>query len=131
MVAIPAQYLDLLERPLIGGLATVRPDGQPESSPMWFLWDSEMLRFTHTTYRKKLSNLDINPHVSLLIVDPDDPYRYLQIRGRVHVVTPDPTGAFFAQLAAHYGRGTSAPPDAAQRVIITVAPTAASYTNYG
>jgi len=53
MVALPAGYDDLLERPLYGHLATARPDGALQVSPMWFDWDGELLRFAHTTKRQK------------------------------------------------------------------------------
>jgi PPOX class probable F420-dependent enzyme len=126
MSGIPGGYEDLLERPLIGHLATVRPDGEPAVSPMWFSWDGELLRFTHTTRRVKMRNIEHNPHVALSVVDPDQPYRYLQTRGRVERVEPDPTGSFYVELANRYGRDPVPPPDAPDRVIIVVRPFAYS-----
>ena len=61
MVAVPAGYHDLLERPLYGHLATTRPDGAVQVSPMWFDWDGELLRFAHTTKRQKYRNVQRNP----------------------------------------------------------------------
>jgi hypothetical protein len=49
MVAIPDGYEDLLQRPLYGHLATTRPNGSAQVNPMWFDWDGELLRFTHTS----------------------------------------------------------------------------------
>lgn len=127
MSGIPDGYEDLLTRPLFGHLATVRPDGDPAVTPMWFAWDGEVLRFTHTTRRAKLRNIEHNPHVSLSVNDPEQPYRYLQARGTVEGVEPDPTGAFYVELANRYGRENAAPPpDAPDRVIITVRPFAYS-----
>ena len=81
MVALPAAYHDLLERPLYGHLATTRPDGAVQVSPMWFDWDGELLRFAHTTTRQKYRNVQRNPRVAMSISDPDNPYRYLEVRG--------------------------------------------------
>jgi PPOX class probable F420-dependent enzyme len=124
---IPGDHEDLLIRPLIGHLATVRPDGNPAVTPMWFAWDGELLRFTHTTRRAKLRNIEHNPHVAMSVTDPDEPYRYLQTRGTVEQVEPDPTGAFYVELARRYGREHPAPPpDSPDRVIIVVRPFAYS-----
>jgi PPOX class probable F420-dependent enzyme len=120
--AIPADFEDLLVRPLIGHLATVRPDGKPTVTPMWYVWDGELLRFTHTTRRAKLRNIEHNPNVSLSVADPDQPYRYLQARGVVKSIEADPTGAFYVQLAKRYGRDQPPPADSPDRVIIAVEP---------
>jgi len=74
MVDIPQGYGTLLERPLYGHLATTRPDGGPQVNPMWFDWDGELLRFTHTTKRQKYRNIAANPRVAMSISDPDNPY---------------------------------------------------------
>ena len=89
MVAVPAGYDDLLERPLYGHLATARPDGSVQVSPMWFDWDGELLRFAHTTKRQKYRNVQSNPRVAMSISDPDDPYRYLEVRGDIERIEPD------------------------------------------
>nr|WP_090346029.1 PPOX class F420-dependent oxidoreductase [Mycolicibacterium malmesburyense]CRL78619.1 pyridoxamine 5'-phosphate oxidase-like FMN-binding protein [Mycolicibacterium malmesburyense] len=124
MVAIPAGYESLLERPLYGHLATVRPDGTPQVNPMWFAWDGEVLRFTHTTKRQKFRNIEGQPAVAMSVSDPENPYRYLEVRGVVEAIEPDPTGAFYLQLNDRYsGPLTEAPVDKADRVILTVRPT--------
>ncbi|MGE2723039.1 PPOX class F420-dependent oxidoreductase [Mycolicibacterium celeriflavum] len=124
MVVIPAGYESLLERPLYGHLATVRPDGTPQVNPMWFAWDGEVLRFTHTTKRQKFRNIESQPAVAVSVSDPENPYRYLEVRGVVEAIEPDPTGAFYLQLNDRYsGPLTEAPADKADRVILTVRPT--------
>jgi hypothetical protein len=50
---------------------------------MWFEWDGQVLHFTHTTQRQKYRNVTSNPAVSVSVVDPDNPYRYLGVRGVV------------------------------------------------
>ncbi|GAB2621406.1 PPOX class F420-dependent enzyme [Paractinoplanes abujensis] len=123
---IPDELLDLLERPLIGHLATVRDNGTPQVNPMWFSWDGQFLRFTHTNFRRKFRNVTANPAVSLSIVDPADPYRYIEVRGVVERIDPDPNGDFFVELAERYDApfGTKPPTDAPDRVIFVVRPTA-------
>lgn len=127
MAEIPEGYEKLLIQPNIVHLATVRPDGQPAVSPMWFAWDGELLRFTHTTRRVKFRNIESNPYVAVSVLDPAQPYQYLQVRGQVESVTPDPTGAFYVELAKRYGMENPAPPaDSPDRVVIAVRPFAYS-----
>lgn len=123
---IPEEFRDLLERPLIADLATVREDGTPQVNPMWFAWDGEFIRFTHTNFRRKFRNIQANPAVAISIVDAENPYRYLEVRGVVERIEPDPTGAFYVELAERYDApfGTNAPKDAPDRVVVVVRPTA-------
>jgi PPOX class probable F420-dependent enzyme len=123
---IPEEFRDLLERPLIADLATVREDGTPQVNPMWFAWDGEFIRFTHTNFRRKFRNIQANPAVAISIVDAENPYRYLEVRGVVERIEPDPTGAFYVELAKRYDApfGTNAPKDAPDRVVVVVRPTA-------
>ncbi|HEX3749257.1 MAG TPA: PPOX class F420-dependent oxidoreductase [Streptosporangiaceae bacterium] len=124
---IPADYRDLLERPVYGHLATARPDGGVQVNPMWFEFDGEFIQFTHTTARQKYRNLVANPAAALSIIDPDQPYRYLEVRGVLDHVEPDPEGAFYRQLARRYGAPDQPPPDAADRVILYIRPTTTSH----
>jgi len=91
MAAIPTDLLDLLERPLYAHLATTRPDGTVQVSPMWFDWDGERLRFSTTTTRQKYRNVQSHPHVAASISDPENPYRFLEVRGVVEEIEPDPS----------------------------------------
>ena len=95
MVAVPPGYPRPAERPLYGHLATTRPDGSVQVSPMWFDWDGELLRFAHTTKRQKYRNVQRNPRVAMSISDPDNPYRYLEVRGDVERIEPDIAASFF------------------------------------
>lgn len=123
---IPDDLRDLLERPLFADLATVREDGTPQVNPMWYAWDGEVIRFTHTNFRRKFRNIQANPAVAISIIDPENPYRYIEVRGVVERVEPDPTGAFYVELAKRYNApfGTDAPKDSPDRVIFVVRPTA-------
>ena len=84
-------------------LATLGSRGEPHSSVMWFLWDGEYIKFTHTTERQKYQNLKRDPRVAVSITDVGDPYTYAEFRGVVDHIEEDPTGAFFNTLAEKYG----------------------------
>jgi PPOX class probable F420-dependent enzyme len=84
---IPASHLDLLIRPVCGVLTTIGPHGQPESSLVWVDHDGECARVNTTLERRKGRNLLANASASLLIVDPDDTARFIQIRGDAELVT--------------------------------------------
>jgi PPOX class probable F420-dependent enzyme len=123
---IPESHRDLLERPLYGHLATIRPDGGVQVNPMWFAFDGEQIRFTHTRTRQKFRNLAANPVFALSVTDPDRPVRYLEVRGVLDHIEPDPEGAFYSELSTRYGMGGKPPADAADRVILVVKLTHAS-----
>lgn len=120
--SLPASHADLLERPLFAHLATVRPDGAPQTSVMWFAWDGELATFTHTTQRQKYRNVAHEPRVAFSIHDPENPYRFLEVRGQVVSIEPDPGAAFYTSLQERYGL-TFAVRDADVRVVIAVRPT--------
>jgi len=120
---IPESLRDLVERPLYGHLATVRPDGSPQVNPTWVRFDGTYLWLTATTRRRKHSNWQAQPAVALSIIDPDRPYRYLEIRGRVERIVPDPEAAEFCRLAERYRMPQPGPPpDAADRIAVAIRP---------
>ena len=86
-VPVPASHLDLLERPVVGVLTTMLPDGQPQSSLVWADYDGSCARVNTTLERRKGRNLIADPRVSLLVVDPDDTSRFVAIRGTAELVT--------------------------------------------
>lgn len=108
---------DLLTRPLYGHLAT-SPDGTVQVNPMGFEWDGERIRFTHTDQRQKYRNIAHNPAVAMSIIDPDNPYRYLEVRGVVEDIERDPEAKFYLHLNDRYdGPLTGTPRRRPQRVI--------------
>lgn len=92
----------ILQSKALAHLATIGSHGDPQSSPMWFLWDGEYIKFTHTTDRQKYQNIKRDPRVSISIVDVDIPYIYAEFRGVVERIDEDPEGAFYNTLADHY-----------------------------
>jgi PPOX class probable F420-dependent enzyme len=118
----PESHADLLEKPTFAHLATVRPDGSPQSSVMWFDWDGEKIRMTHTKTRQKFKNLADDPRVALSIADPEDQYRFLEVRGVVETVEDDDEQAsFYKSLQQRYGMDYPVR-DAAVRVVLTISP---------
>lgn len=115
---------DLLESNALAHVATVGPRGEPQVNPVWFGWDGIHLRFSQTTTRQKYKNVQREPRIALSIVDPANPYRYLEIRGKVVAVEPDPEFAFIDSMAKKYlGQDKypwNQPGD--ERVVIVVAP---------
>jgi PPOX class probable F420-dependent enzyme len=86
-VAIPVSHLDLLTKPICGVFTTLGADGRPRSSLVWVDTDGECARVNTTLQRQKGRDLLADPKVSLLIVDPDDTSRFLQVRGDAELVT--------------------------------------------
>ena len=88
---IPQKYLDLFAKKAFGHLATIMPDGSPQVTPVWVDYDGKCVRFNSARGRVKDKNVRRNAQVAISMQDPDNPYRYLEIRGRVVEITE--TGA--------------------------------------
>ena len=82
---IPESHMDLLTRPVHGVLTTMMPDGQPQCSLVWCDFDGEYVCVNTSRERQKGKNMMVNPKVSLLIVDPENTGRFLQIRGEAEL----------------------------------------------
>jgi hypothetical protein len=99
---IPSTHRDLLESKALAHIATIGPKGEPQNNPVWFGWDGEHIRFSQTKSRQKLRNLERDPRVAVSIVDPDNPLRYLEIRGVVARVEEDENLDFINSMAKKY-----------------------------
>jgi len=128
MTAVPESHRELLARPLVATLATVRPDGTPQCNPVWFDWDGTHLRLSQESSVRKLRNMRADPHVSLVVVDPGNAYHYLEVRGVVDAIEPDEGSAFLGSLAARYlpGRSPGFPEDE-RRVVVRIRPTGVAH----
>jgi PPOX class probable F420-dependent enzyme len=84
-VTVPDSHKDLLqdETRAFAFLATSMKDGSPQVTPVWFDMDGERIRINTARGRVKEKNMKVRRQVALAIIDPDDPYRYIQVRGRV------------------------------------------------
>lgn len=83
-------------------LATLMPDGSPQVTPVWFNTDGTYLLINSAAGRVKDRNMRARPEVALVIADPKNPYRYIQIRGRVVEFTPTGADAHIDALSAKY-----------------------------
>lgn len=118
---IPADQAVLLERAIFGTLAIVGRRGGAQASPMWFERVGDTIHFTHTNKREKYRALQLNPSMSFVLFDPENPLHYLEVRGELVETIDDPTGSYYQHLARRYGEVDPAPPgDAPDRVILVM-----------
>ena len=99
---IPDGYGDLLESKALAHIATIGPGGEPQVNPVWFGTQGDYIVFSQTTTRQKYEKLQRDPRIAISIVDPANDDRYLEIRGRVLGVDPDPDFAFIDSMAQKY-----------------------------
>jgi PPOX class probable F420-dependent enzyme len=102
LVAIPASHADLIDKNQTLIMATNGADGYPQVTALWFLNDAGTLKTSLNTSRQKTKNLRKDPRVSLIFVDPESPYRTLEIRANA-TVEADPDYIFADELGAKYG----------------------------
>jgi PPOX class probable F420-dependent enzyme len=102
MTAIPDVYMDLLrEKKAFAHLATVMPDGSPQNTPVWFDFEGGKVRVNSALGRTKTRNMKMGAKVALSIMDPDNPDRYVQLRGTVTNVRQDDVAAKHIDQLAH------------------------------
>ncbi|HEX3322376.1 MAG TPA: PPOX class F420-dependent oxidoreductase [Terriglobales bacterium] len=99
---IPEKYLDLFNKKAFANLGTLMPDGRPQVTPVWIDYDGEHVIFNSAKGRQKDRNVRREPRVALAIMDPDNPYRYLEIRGRVVEITEQGAAAHIDKMAKKY-----------------------------
>ena len=87
MATIPEQYRDLFTKKAFAHLATVGPDGAPQVTPVWVDFDGTHVRFNTARGRAKARHLERDRRVTMSLQDPENPYRYVEIRGRVAEAT--------------------------------------------
>ena len=103
MPTIPDQFLDLLQqKKAFASLATIMPDGTPQVTPVWFDYEGGAIRVNTAKGRVKARNMKEGAPVALSIMDPDNAYRYLQIRGRVRRVVEEGADRHIDSLARKY-----------------------------
>ena len=103
MTAIPDKYLDLVQqKKAFANLATVMPDGSPQVTPVWLDYQGGVIRVNTAKGRIKARNMTEGARVALAVMDPDDPYRHIQVRGRVRRVTEEGANSHIDSLAKKY-----------------------------
>ena len=122
MTTFPQSHRDLLDAQ-VASLATIGGDGFPQLTETWFLYDEGELKLSLNTARLKTRNLMKRSQCSLMLLDLNNPYRYLVVRGNAGI-EPDDDYAFASKLGAKYSADVSAhdqPGD--KRVVVTIEPT--------
>jgi PPOX class probable F420-dependent enzyme len=130
---IPESHRDLLDGPVIAALATLMPDGHPQVTPVWCSYDGTHVIVNATAGRQKHKNMAERPRVTLMVVDPQDQFRYLEIRGVVEEITAEGGGESMNDLSLLYtGKpkryGIEAPPrEVSERLLYKIKPTRVNY----
>lgn len=123
---IPESHLDLIqdEPPAYAYLATIMQDGTPQVTPVWFNTDGEYILINSVRGRVKDKNMHSRPHVALVIQDPRDPYRYIQLRGKIVEISNKGARQHINDLALKYtGKAGFAPKELDEvRVIYKLLP---------
>lgn len=119
---IPDSHKDLLSAQ-VGVLGTIGASGRPQLSAIWFLAEGDTVRFSLNTARQKVKNLQANPKASFIIIDPANPFKYVELRGDVEI-TPDDDYAFASKVGAKYGGADLRTRDqpGESRVVVTMKP---------
>lgn len=102
MAEIPSAYLDLFKKPAFANLATLNPDGSPQVTPVWTDFDGTNILVNTARGRVKHRNLQREPRVAISVMDPENPYRYIGIQGRVAEMTETGADDHIDKLAKKY-----------------------------
>ena len=130
-VTIPNTHRDLFQEPVHGVLTTMMPGGMPQSSIVWVDYDGEYVLINTTLERQKGRNMQANPKVTLLVIDPRESSRWIEVRGQVREMTRDCAEAHADKLTQRYCPnkrhfyGEIYPPEQKEketRVIVRIAP---------
>ena len=119
---IPDSHKGLLNAQ-VGVLGTIGATGRPQLSAVWFLAEDDTVKISLNTTRQKVKNLQAEPKASFLIFDPENPYKYIELRGDVEL-TPDDDYAFADKVGAKYGGADLRERDqpGETRVVVTIKP---------
>ncbi|MEV4802962.1 PPOX class F420-dependent oxidoreductase [Nonomuraea sp. NPDC049421] len=121
MTKLSEDVRKLLDAPNYATVTSLNADGGPQSSVVWVRTDGDDVLFSTVKGRVKPRNFERDPRASLLVIDPDNPYRYVEVRGRV-TITADPEGALIEELSQKYrGRPWEDKPGT-ERLIVRISP---------
>ena len=102
MANIPEKFRDLFNKRAFASLATTMPDGRPQVTPVWIDFDGKHVIFNSAKGRQKDRNVRREPRVAVAIIDPENPYRFLEIRGRVVEITENGADEHIDKMAKKY-----------------------------
>ncbi|MDT0267571.1 PPOX class F420-dependent oxidoreductase [Streptomyces sp. DSM 44915] len=123
-VKLPDALKRVLDGKVFVTIATIQPDGSPQLSPVWATWDGDEVLISTTVDRRKETNLRRDPRVTVLVVDPEQPYSYAEIRGEASLTT-EGGQALIDELSLkytgkHYAEFNPASERDAERVVVRV-----------
>ena len=119
--SVPPPLIPLLESTAIAFISTIGPTGAPQTTPQWFLWEDGALHFSLVEARQKLRNLRRDPRLSVVVANPADPTSYVELRGHVDDLVPDPELALERKIALKYtGSHVDVEPPGTARYAATV-----------
>ncbi|MGP3965210.1 PPOX class F420-dependent oxidoreductase [Nonomuraea sp. 3N208] len=121
MAQLPEEARKLLDAPNYATVTSINPDGGPQSTVVWVRTDGDDVIFSTARGRRKPRNFERDPRASLLVIDPDDPYRYVEVRGRV-TMTADPEGALIEELSQKYRGQSWEDKPGVERLIVRIRP---------
>ncbi len=122
-MTLPDLAKELIDNQVFATLATVNPDGSPQTSVIWVKRDGDDVIFSTITGRRKTFNMQRSPQVSLLVFDPDDPYQYAEIRGTVTITTEGGPELIQELSNLYEGKSFHEKHPEAQRVVCRLTPT--------
>lgn len=99
---IPPSHIDLLERPILASLATTLPNGTPQVTAVWFNYEDGRVHINSAAGRLKDRAIRARPYVALMVIDPQDPYRYIQVRGPVVEISEEGGDEHINSLSHRY-----------------------------
>jgi PPOX class probable F420-dependent enzyme len=100
--AVLKDKADIFKAKSFAHVATIGPNGEPHNQPVWVDFDGEHVLFSQTKTRQKIRNIERDPRVAVSATDPENPYRYIEVRGVVEEVVEDEGNAFINSMAKKY-----------------------------
>ena len=98
----PQKYMDLFQKKAFGSFTTLMPDGSPQTTPVWVDYQNGEVWVNSALGRQKDRNVRRDPRVAITVIDPENPYRHLQVRGRVAEVTEKGADEHIDRMAKKY-----------------------------
>ncbi|MCF6475741.1 PPOX class F420-dependent oxidoreductase [Nonomuraea sp. MG754425] len=121
MAELTEDVRKLLDAPNYATVTSLNPDGGPQSSVVWVRTDGDDVLFSTVKGRRKPRNFERDPRAALLVIDPANPYRYVEVRGRV-TMTPDPEGALIEELSQKYKGESWHDKPGTERLVVRISP---------
>ena len=100
--AFPQNYMDLFQKKAFGSFTTLMPDGSPQTTPVWVDYQNGEVWVNSALGRQKDRNVRRDPRVAITVIDPENPYRYVEVRGKVKEITESGADQHIDKMAKKY-----------------------------